>query len=104
MSQNVQAGPVTELVVYALEPSASREAFLAASRALDGWIARQPGFVARELLHDPEAGTWADVVRWRSRAEALAAGARAVQCAECTGMFSLIASGSVRMMHGHPVG
>jgi hypothetical protein len=94
---------VLELVVFQLSEGASREQLLGTVDAVSAWIAEQPGFVERELLHDAEGGRWIDLVWWRSMEDAGAAAALAMTSESCAPMFALIDMESMLMVHGEPV-
>jgi hypothetical protein len=66
------AAPVVELATFRLKPGASRSDLLAASPAVDRFLASCPGFVSRMLIADSD-DTFTDIVVWRSQAEADAA-------------------------------
>ena len=61
-----------EHVVFRLVPDADAAAVDAANAAADAFLARQPGFQARELARRPD-GTYLDLVWWTDRASAEAA-------------------------------
>lgn len=72
-------------------------AMLAARPAMEAALRREcPGFVSLVLARDGDR--WVDMVRWRSRDEALAAMEKVMGVAECRQMFSLI-SEVVSMEH-----
>ncbi|HEX8121914.1 MAG TPA: hypothetical protein VF549_11685 [Solirubrobacteraceae bacterium] len=96
-------GRVLELVLFNLQPGASREQLLATVDAVTAWIAEQPGFVSRSLAEDRDAGRWIDVVWWRSMDEAQAAAQRAMTSESCAPMFALIDMDSTLMVHGERV-
>jgi hypothetical protein len=91
---------VLELVVFNLAEGVSRERFLGSVDAVSDWISRQPGFISRELSHDPEADRWIEVVWWRTLDEARAAAELAMTSESCAPMFSLIDMDSTLMLHG----
>ena len=69
----MQNGLTVELVTFKLNEGADEAAFLQAADAVMADIRQLPGYVRRELLKGDD-GQWIDVVHWRSRADALAAG------------------------------
>jgi hypothetical protein len=93
---------VLELVVFKLAPGVSREQFLGAAEGLSDWIRQQPGFISRELSHDPEGDRWIEVVWWRTMADAKAAAERAMSSESCAPMFALIDMDSTEMIHAEP--
>lgn len=64
--------PVVELATFRLKTGASRAELLAASPAVDRFLASCPGFVSRTLVAENE-DTFTDIVVWRSEADASAA-------------------------------
>ena len=96
-------GKVLELVVFRLEEGTSHQRFLGTVDAVSAWIADQPGFVSRELVHDSEGSRWIDVVWWSSMDDACAAAERAMSSEACAPMFGLIDMESTLMIHGESV-
>lgn len=103
-----QAGRVLELVVFKLNEGATTEQLLGTVDAVSSWIARQPGFISRELAYDAEGDRWIDVVWWSSMEDAHAAAELATSSDSCAPMFALIDMESTLMVHGQlaaaPVG
>ena len=95
-----QAGKVLELVVFKLNEGASREQLLGTVDAVSSWIARQPGFISRDLAYDAEGDRWIDVVWWSSMEDAHAAAELAMSSESCAPMFALIDMESTLMVHG----
>lgn len=91
--------PTTELVTFATRPDASVDGLLAAARAANAWLERQPGYLSRTLTALGE-GRYADHVGWRSLADAQAAAAQMMQAAETQDFIALIDPASVEMRHG----
>ncbi len=96
-------GKVLELVVFRLNEGVSREQLLATVDPVSRWIGEQPGFLARELLHDAAGGRWIDLVWWRTLEDAHAASERAMTSEACAPMFALIDMESTLMLHGELV-
>lgn len=87
-----------EHVTFRLVPGTDRAAFLAAARATDPVVRRQPGFQSRMLVEGTD-GTWGDLVTWASHADALAA-AEAVMSDPGFALFGAMIDGpTVRMTH-----
>jgi quinol monooxygenase YgiN len=63
------AAPVVEQITFRTKPRVTRAALLAAIRATDEEMKREPGFVSRQLLVD-EKGTYTLVITWQSLAAA----------------------------------
>jgi hypothetical protein len=93
---------VLELVVFELNDGVSREQFLGTNDAVSAWIAKQPGFISRELSHDAEGDRWIDLIWWESLEHAGAAAELAMSSESCTPMFALIDMESMLMLHGEP--
>lgn len=87
---------VMEIVSY--RTSGDREAFVAASREIDGWAQRQQGFVSRHVVHKDD-GSWMDLLLWDNLDAAKAAadkfGSEMGTCAAAT----MIESDSVSIFH-----
>jgi hypothetical protein len=99
----VEAGAkVLELVVYKLHEGVAREQFLATNDAVSSWISKQPGFISRELVYDPEGDRWVDVIWWETLEQAHAASKRSMTSESCSPMFALIEMESALMLHGTP--
>lgn len=94
---------VLELVTFALLGGTSKERFLDAANDVTRWLANQPGFVSRDLVHDATGDTWIDVVWWRTRAEAEAAASAAMSAEQCAAMFAMIDTERSSMTHGERV-
>ncbi len=91
-------GPVMEVVTFRLTTATDPDAFLAAARASAAPLRGQPGYVSRRLLSDG-AGTWTDLVEWRSLAEAQDA-AKVVMADPAFGAFvAMIDMATVTMRH-----
>lgn len=71
----------------------------AAARAIDPWLAGQPGFVSRALAGPDDDGTYTDVVRWLDRQSAMAAMAAAEQSPEAARFMAIVDPTSVSMSH-----
>lgn len=68
-----EAPGVVEIVTFRLNPGVTEEQFFAANRtAQEGYVARQPGFISREVYRG-ENGEWLFVVEWQTPANAEAA-------------------------------
>jgi hypothetical protein len=100
--QHVQASEdrALELVVYTLGEGVSRDQFLDTNDAVSSWIAKQPGFVSRDLVHDADGDRWVDVIWWETMADAHAAAELSMTSESCAPMFALIDMQSALMLHG----
>jgi hypothetical protein len=93
---------ILELVVFELNDGVSREQFLGTNDAVSTWIAKQPGFISRELSYDAEGDRWIDLIWWESLENAGAAAELAMSSESCAPMFALIDMESMLMLHGEP--
>jgi hypothetical protein len=93
-------GKVLELVVFKLSEGVSSEQLLGTVDAVSNWAGEQPGFVSRELAHDPEGDRWIDVVWWETMEDAQTAAEVAMSSESCAPMFALIDLESTLMIHG----
>ena len=86
-----------EIVVFRLK--AGKDAgFAAANRLVSYWLVRQPGFISRQLARRDD-GSWIDVIRWQSRALALAAAERLLaEIGDCEAMQAIDLA-SIDMSH-----
>lgn len=72
--------------------------FAAANAEVSEWLKRQPGFVGRQLAVNGD-GSWIDLVRWQSRAQAIAAADRLLgEIGDCAAMQA-IDPASIDMSH-----
>jgi heme-degrading monooxygenase HmoA len=72
---------VVEVVRFRLAQGAGEAAFLEENWKAQAFVAKQPGFVSRELARGDE-GAWLVLVRWNSAADADASFAKFVAAAE----------------------
>lgn len=89
---------VIEYVTFTLVPGAEEAAFLAAARATEALVRRQPGFVARRLSSGTD-GRWTDAVTWSSLAEAEAAASAVMSDRDFAPFMALIDGPSAEMRH-----
>jgi hypothetical protein len=90
--------PVLEVVSFRLTQGTTAAAFLAAARATEAPLRRQPGFLSRQLTRAAD-GTWTDHVTWASLPQALSA-AEAMMAEPAFGPFvALIDPTSMQMRH-----
>ena len=64
---------VYEIVVFGLRAGADLEAFVRDVPATDAFLARQPGFIERQLMREQGGERWVDCVRWESSEAAVVA-------------------------------
>ena len=81
-----------EWAAFRVRPGVTEPQIRAASTAIqEEFIARQPGFLRRELLRADD-GSYVDVLWWRDRASAETAMAAAMQSPACARYFELMES------------
>ena len=81
---------VVEWAPFRLANGVTEDALLSASEVLQrDFLARQPGFVSRELLRGP-AGQWVDLVHWENEAAANAVFAAVGDSPVCHEYFKLM--------------
>jgi len=86
-----------EIVRFRLKPG-KEAGFAAANAEVSEWLKRQPGFVGRQLAVNGD-GNWIDLVRWQSRAQAIAAADRLLgEIGDCAAMQA-IDPASIDMSH-----
>ncbi len=94
----MQNRTIIELAPFKLKDGITEQELVAASAALQrDFVAHQPGFVRRELLKGPD-GQWADLVYWRSRADADRVVQAAAESPVCARYFTLMIGAD----HGDP--
>jgi hypothetical protein len=82
---------VVEWAPFRLAAGVTEDALLEASETLQrAFLAKQPGFVRRELLRGAD-GQWADLVQWENEAAANAVFAAAGESPICHEYFRLMA-------------
>lgn len=89
---------VIEYVSFTLVPGAGEEAFLAAARATEALVRRQPGFVSRRLSQGMD-GRWTDAVIWSSLSTAEAAASAVMVDPDFAPFMALIHGPSAVMRH-----
>ncbi|HKH92206.1 MAG TPA: hypothetical protein VKA54_10390 [Gemmatimonadaceae bacterium] len=82
--------PVVEWAPFRVVDGVTEQAVLAASDSLQrDFLARQRGFVRRELLRGPD-GQWVDLVHWEDEAAAHAVFTAAMESPVCAEYFKLM--------------
>ena len=82
---------VVEWAPFRLAPGADEPTLLETAEAVQHeFLARQPGFVRRDLLRAGD-GQWVDLVVWKDEASAMEAMRAAQSSAACHGYFHLMA-------------
>lgn len=83
-------GMTIEWAPFTLKDGVAEEALLNASEALQtDFLARQEGFVRRELMRGADGG-WVDLVYWHDEETASRAGAAAMESPVCHRYFALM--------------
>ena len=71
-------------------PSTTEEHLLAeADRVHHTFLVKQKGFIRRELVRKNHS-TYADIIHWKTKADALPAGKKTSQCDACSDYFQLM--------------
>lgn len=92
------SGPVLEVVTFRLVAGPTHDQFLAAARATEAPLRRQPGFLARRLTL-AEDGTWTDLVAWASLPQAQAAATAMMAEPAFQPFMAMIDRDSIQMRH-----
>ena len=66
-----------------------QQLIVAADRVNLEFLAKQPGFIKRELIKKNDT-EYADVIHWKTKKEAVAAGEKVFSCSECNEYFGLM--------------
>lgn len=87
-----------ETVNFSLLPGFTATTFIAANDKINAWLKKQPGFESRTLCFQ-EHGSWLDIVRWTSLADAKQAAEKImVEIGNCECM-QMIDPGSITLSH-----
>ena len=81
--------PIVEVATIRLKPGAAEADLVTASDAFQNFLGAVDGFIRRELLKRGET-EYADLVHWRSQADADAMMAAAATSSECAAYFALM--------------
>ena len=92
-----------EVATFRARAGVPRADLLRALADADPWLAAQPGFLSRRLLHDEAQDTWVDTIEWRSTAEAQRAMAASATEAFAAALEAVIDPESARCVHAVPV-
>jgi len=95
--------PCLEVATFRARAGVSRADLLRALADALPWLAAQPGFISRRLLHDQAQDTWVDTVEWRSEVEAHRAMAVAAQAPFAAALGEVIDLETFRCLHAAPV-
>ncbi len=90
---------IVELAQFKAKSGASDDDVLVASQeAHDGFLAKQKGYVGRELLKSSE-GEWVDIIHWETMEDAQAAMNSFMDHPSTKKFGEVIDSSSIKMMH-----
>ena len=90
---------VTELAQFKTKSGTSDAEVLAASQeAHDGFLAKQKGYVSRELLKSSE-GEWVDIIHWETMEDAQAAMNSFMGHPSTKKFGQVVDPSSIKMMH-----
>ncbi|MEK7462868.1 MAG: antibiotic biosynthesis monooxygenase [Patescibacteria group bacterium] len=90
---------VIELAQFKMKVGVSEDEVLAASQeAQDGFLAKQKGYVSRELLKSSE-GEWVDIVHWETMEDAQTAMNSFMGHPSTKKFGEVIDPSSIKMMH-----
>lgn len=79
-----------EWAPFIILPSTQEEHLLAAADQVNHtFLLKQKGFIRRELVRKNHS-TYADIIHWKTKADALSAGEKASQCQACSDYFQLM--------------
>jgi hypothetical protein len=90
---------ILELVTFHIRPDASEQQFAEAVRSVDGFLAEQPGFLARQVLTVEADGSHVDLVWWQDTAAAEAAAESIRTDPRAASFMSCLDTASIRLSH-----
>ena len=93
------SSPIIEIATIRLRRGVSEAALVEASEKFQEYLDGVAGFMRRELLRQSD-GEYADLVHWRSQADAEAMMAAAASTPECLAYFSLMDIEGMDPTHG----
>lgn len=85
---------VVEFVRFKLAQGAGEAAFLEENKKAQAFVARQPGFVSREIARGEDGG-WLVLVRWNSAADADASFSKFVAAEEMKPFMDMLDGSSM---------
>jgi len=88
-------GGAAEVTVFRLKPGLGSSQAIAAGRDIDAWLRRQPGFVSRTMLEEPD-GSIMDVVIWESEQDGHSSSERLTDETATSPFHDLVDPASVR--------
>lgn len=97
--QESQMNEVMEIARFAVADGTQHAEVTTRAHAIDGWLGEQPGFLSRSLVGPDAEGKWTDLVRWRSKEDALRAASAMGDVPELAPFMQMIDPESVEMQH-----
>ena len=91
--------PVIDLVTFKAATGTAEAEIRQAAETSSAFLRRCPGFLSRQLSHDPATDTWADVVSWTDRASAQRAAAASRTLPEAHALTHLAAISTLTELH-----
>jgi heme-degrading monooxygenase HmoA len=88
-----------EIVQFSFKSDVQLRTQIDAMKQLGRWVAEQPGFLARQSYHEPQADRWTDVVEWQTKADAHAAMQRSQREASLAVAMALISTDTLHVGH-----
>ncbi len=95
--------PVIDLVTFKAARGTPEADIRRAAETTGAFLRGCPGFLSRQLSHDPATDTWADVVSWADRASAERAAAASRTLPEAHALTHLAAISTLTVLHLDPV-
>ena len=95
--------PVIDLVTFKAAKGTLEAEIRQAAETTGAFLRGCPGFLSRQLSHDPATDTWADVVSWTDRASAERAAAASRTLPEAHALTHLAAISALTTLHLDPV-
>ena len=95
VAAKLSRGKAAEVTAFRLKPGLRSRQAISAGRDIDAWLRRQPGFVSRTLLEEPD-GSIMDVVIWRSHQDGQKSSERLMAETATSPFHDLVDPASVR--------
>ena len=91
--------PVIDLITFKAAKGTAEAEIRQAAETSSAFLRGCPGFLSRQLSHDPATDTWADVVSWTDRASAQRAAAASRTLPEAHALTHLAAISTLTELH-----
>jgi hypothetical protein len=95
VAAELSPGKAAEVTVFRLKQGLGSSHAIAAGRDIDAWLRRQPGFVSRTMLEEPD-GSIMDVVVWKSEQDGQSSSERLMDETATSPFHDLVDPVSVR--------